>query len=127
VRTFPIKASAPAVPPPVTPTTTFSAVIQSVLPNPAGDDTQLEEVTLRNAGTTSLNLSGWTLKDRSGLTWTLTGTLTAGQSLTVRRHGQPMTLNNAGDEITLLDSANAERDRFSYTTSSQGQRIQTNH
>jgi beta-lactamase superfamily II metal-dependent hydrolase len=122
VRTFAFKAAGS---PGVTPSA--NAVIQSLLPNPAGDDEQLEEVTIRNAGTAVLSLSGWTLKDRSGLTWALTGTMSAGQTLTVRRNGQAMTLNNTGDEISLVDDANVERDRFSYASSSQGQRIQTNH
>ena len=124
VRTFPFKAAGPPV---VTPAATSSAVIQSLLPNPAGDDEQLEEVSVKNAGTAPLNLSGWTLKDRSGLTWVLSGTLSVGQSVTFKRLGQPMTLNNTGDEITLIDSSSVERDKFSYSTSSQGQRIQTNH
>jgi hypothetical protein len=40
-------------------------------------------------------LLGWTLRDRSGLTWTLSGTLTPGQSRTFVRNGQAMSLNNA--------------------------------
>jgi hypothetical protein len=97
------------------------------LPNPVGDDEQLEEVALRNTGTQPVSLTGWSLKDRSGLKWTLVGALAAGQSQNFRRGGQPMTLNNAGDNITLVDSTSTDRDRFTYATSQEGQRIQTSH
>lgn len=102
-------------------------MIQSLLPNPAGDDEQLEEVVLRNTGTAPVSLAGWTLRDRSGLLWTLTGSLAAGQSQTFLRGGQPMSLNNAGDEIILLDNTGTERDRFAYTTSTESTRITTTH
>ena len=75
----------------------------------------------------ALNLTGWLLRDRSGLTWTLVGSVAAGQALNFRRGGQPMTLNNTGDEIVLIDPTGAERDRFSYSSLSEGDRISTNH
>ena len=108
VRTFAFKAASS---PFITPVATSSAVIQSLLPNPVGDDEQLEEVAIKNAGTAALNLTGWTLRDRSGLTWALSNTLAVGQSATFKRLGQPMTLNNSGDEISLIDPSNVERDR----------------
>lgn len=122
-RTFPFKAAGPPAVNPSTP----AAVIQSLMPNPAGDDEQLEQVTIRNDGTVSLMLDGWTLRDRSGLTWALAGSLQPGQSKTFRRLGQEMTLNNTGDEIVLVDPATVERDRFSYITASEGAMISTNH
>jgi beta-lactamase superfamily II metal-dependent hydrolase len=109
------------------PTTPLTIAIQSLLPNPAGDDEQLEEVTLRNPGPTGVALAGWTLRDRSGLVWNLSGTVTSGGSLTIKRGGQPMSLNNGGDEITLIDSSNVERDRFAYLGSQEGKRILTTH
>jgi hypothetical protein len=35
-----------------------------------------------------------------------------------------MSLNNAGDEIVLIDSNQVERDRFAYQSSSEGTVIQ---
>jgi len=81
--------------------TTSSVVISSPLPNPVGDDGQSESVTITNKGI-GVSLVGWTLQDRSGATWNLSGSLAAGQSRTFRRNGQAMTLNNGGDEIVLL-------------------------
>lgn len=63
---------------------------------------------------------GWILRDRSGLTWTLNGMLNPGQSRTFVRTGQAMSLNNAGDEIVLIDVAQMERDRFEYASSTEG-------
>ena len=122
VRPFPIKN--PTGPPP---NATSTVVIESLLPNPHGDDEQLEEVTLRNRGTNAVSLAGWVLRDRSGLTWTLGSTLNPGQAFMFRRNGQAMSLNNAGDEIVLIDATQVERDRFGYQTSSEGTVIKTLH
>jgi competence protein ComEC len=123
-RTFPVKA-----PVAVTPvlTTAAAIVIESLLPNPVGDDDQLEAVTIRNKSTSAVSLVGWTLQDRSHAAWNLTGSLGPGQSRTFLRNGQGMSLNNAGDEIVLVDAANVERDRFEYSASSEGTVIQTQH
>jgi hypothetical protein len=121
--THAFSAKAPAAPVPAL----ASVVITSLLPNPSGDDAQLEEVTLTNKGGASVSLVGWSLADRSGLTWTLDGSVAAGQSRTLRRNGQPMSLNNAGDEIGLFDETNAERDRYSYAASVERTVIETGH
>lgn len=106
-----------------------SVVIDSLLSNPVGSDEELEAVALRNKGMTAVSLVGWKLRDRSGLSWTLTslGTLAPGASKTVQRNGMAMSLNNAGDEITLLDAGGAEQDRFKYMSSTEGVAIQTGH
>jgi len=115
-RTFAIKAAAPATPLVVGPSLTISAM----MPNPVGSDEQLETITIRNGGTTQMSLSGWILRDRSGLTWDLFGNAAPGQTKTFRRNGQPMSLNNSGDEIVLVDPAQAIKDTFTYTTSTEG-------
>lgn len=86
-----------------------------------------EQVTIRNAGSTAVNLAGWFLQDESGRVWTLAslGSLDPGESATILRNGMPMSLNNDGDTIVLLDSANQEQDRFRYSGSSPGQVIST--
>jgi competence protein ComEC len=120
-RTFPIKN--PITPTPIAP----SVVIASITPNPLGDDEQREAVTIRNRGASAVSLIGWTLQDRSGATWNLEGTLAPGQFRTFRRAGQAMSLNNAGDEVVLLDAADGELDRFEYAASTEGVAIQTSH
>jgi len=106
-----------------------TVVIESLLPNPQGSDSQLEEVAINNKGNQTVSLTGWVLRDRSNREWDLSslGSLAPGQSRTIRRNGQPMSLNNTGDEITLLDAANVVRDRFDYSSSSEGVVINTGH
>ncbi len=62
--------------------------IVSLLPNPVGDESQNEAVTLRNEGTAAVSLNGWRLRDAAGRFWHLGGTLDAGDEFTVRRNGQ---------------------------------------
>jgi competence protein ComEC len=111
-------------------TITSSIVIESLLPDPTvGPDSEFEEVTLHNKGTSSVSMNGWFLKDHNNLAWSLTsmGQIPAGGSKTIVRHGMPMNLNNAGDEITLFGPGNQERDKFKYTSSQPGQFILTHH
>jgi beta-lactamase superfamily II metal-dependent hydrolase len=106
-----------------------SVVIETLLPRPPGPDSQNETVTVKNKGSVAVSLSGWRLQDESGRIWSLTptGTVNPGQSATIRRNGMPMSLNDDGDEIVLFNANNAEFDRFRYTSSVEGQVIQTGH
>ena len=103
--------------------------IHSLVPNPVGDDRQLETVTLRNGGNSSVTPTGWILRDRAGLKWSLdsTGSIAPGTTVTIQRNGQAMSLNNGGDEITLLDNQKIPRDTFRYPSSTEGVTIQTGH
>jgi competence protein ComEC len=116
---FTTKAAPPA--PAVT-----SVLIETVLPNPVGNDEQLEEVTLRSTGTQTELLNGWRLLDRSGFEWDLAGSLKPSESRTFRRNGRPMSLNNNGDDVMLVDAEDVERDRFTYTSSVEGVAIKRN-
>jgi competence protein ComEC len=123
-RSFAVKhPTAPAI------AASATLVIADLLPAPPGVDAEDEEVTLLNKGAGSESLVGWFLKDESGRVWALAslGTLTSGQSKTIKRGGMAMSLNDGGDVIVLLDGAGHERDRFSYTGSQVGVRIQTGH
>ena len=104
---------------------TSTVVIASLLPRPPGPDRLNEEVTLRNNGNEAVSLAGWRLQDESGRIWPLTsvGTINPNESVTIRRNGMPMSLNDDGDEIVLLDANDVERDRFRYTGSVEGQPI----
>lgn len=104
--------------PPVLPLRTV--VIDSLLPDPVGNDEQLEEVTLKNEGTQPVSLTKWKLRDRSGFEWTLSDTIAPNAVRTFVRKGQRMSLNNNGDDIMLLDDAQVERDRLTYTSSVEG-------
>lgn len=118
-HTVPIKGGASTAP----------VVIESLLPDPVGDDSQLEEITLKNKGTSTVSLVNWFLQDESGKVWSLSslGTVSAGQSATIRRNGMPMSLNNTGDEIILFDENRVEKDRFRYGAVGEGVRVATGH
>ncbi len=123
-RPFTIKT--PINPTPLAPATP-GIVITKLLPNPVGADEQAESVTIQNKGSVAVNLFGWKLEDRSGATWSLTGSIAPNQSRTFKRNGQAMSLNNAGDEIVLRDAGDEERDRFAYAASTEGAVVNTGH
>lgn len=108
------------------PSNSINVVIESLVPNPQGEDRQLEEVTIHNSSNSTVSLFGWSLLDASGRSWRLTGSISSGQSLSVIRAGQAMSLNNTGDIIELM-SPTGVKDSFRYIGSKEGQRIHTGH
>jgi len=100
--------------------------IASLLPNPLGDESQDEEVTLRNRGTASVNLATWVLRDAQGRTWSLAslGSIPAGGVKTIRRGGQPMSLNNGGDTVSLVTPDGVVAHQVTYPAIAEGQRHQ---
>jgi hypothetical protein len=104
-------------------------VIESLLADPAGNDRDLEEVTIRNAGTHAVPMANWYLRDRQGRVWALSsiGSIPGGASRTVTRSGMAMSLDNDGDEVFLFDPANVLRDRFEYSSIETNIRISTGH
>lgn len=104
-------------------------VIESLLPDPDLPDRDAEEVTLRNKTGAAISMTGWILKDRDNLAWSLEslGMIGASESKTIRRNGMPMSLNNNGDTIRLFGPGNQKQDEFEYSSVSAGQRISTGH
>ena len=102
----------------------LSVRITELVPNPTGDDKLMESVTLQNTGTQSVSLDNWALRDRWGLKWTLGGILVAGESRTILRSGQPMDLDDGGDEIRLQDNSNRLVHRVSYGQTTEGATVQ---
>lgn len=76
----------------------------SLLPDPAGDDFLDERITLRNTGTSPVNLTAWKLRDLAENSWPLDGlgTVAPGGEVSIKRNGQPMALNNGGDTVELV-------------------------
>ena len=100
------------VAPPVAPATLR---IAGLLPNPDGADAGHEQVVLANGTAAAVNLSGYTLRDRAGQRFSLSGVVPSGAKLTITMQGNSMPLNNDGDDVALLDSAGTERGKVSYT------------
>ena len=103
-----------------------NVVIASLVPNPVGEDRELEEVTLRNVGASTVDLVGWRLEDAGGRIWSLVslGDIGPGTSETILRAGMPMSLNNSGDTILLIDAADKVQDRFEYPSTREGVRLE---
>lgn len=96
---------------------------------PTGEEEELESVTLKNNGGTTVSLIGWKPKDRVGGIWSLApqGDIAAGESKTIIRCGMPMSLNNSGDLIMLLNASGQEIDTYEYPAVSEGQMLNTGH
>ena len=104
-------------------------VIEKLLPNPVGSDEVKESVTLRNRGTVEVSISGWSLVDQSGLSWEIKGkvTIKPGSAKVITRNSRPMSLNNSGDQVRLVDAMGVVRDSVGYDGSSEGVAISTGH
>lgn len=91
--------------------------ITSLLPDPAGTDTGLEQVQLKNTGSVAVDLDGWYLRDRAGRQKSLQGSLSPGEVSVIRLRSGELPLNNTGDEITLMDRHGKVMNAVSYTAS----------
>lgn len=78
--------------------------IVEIVPNPSGDESQKESITIKNTSDSNVDLAGWIVMDLAKRSWKLDelGTIAAGQTKTIKRKGQPMGLNNSGDVVTLM-------------------------
>lgn len=79
--------------------------ISKVLPNPDGNESELEAVWLTNPGSSDITLSGWKLRDKAGKSWDLArdGKVKVGETKKILRGKRPMSLNNTGDLLELVD------------------------
>jgi len=87
--------------------------IAALLPDPEGRDEGHEQVTLACAGA-AVALKGWKLRDRSGNEWALSGSIAAGQQRVLTLPPGAFSLNNKGDEVSLISPAGQEHQRVSY-------------
>lgn len=90
-------------------------IIKEVLPNPTGKDTAGEWIKIFNDGASSVNLSGWSLKDTSGKKITFGNeTILPNQELKLPYSATRINLNNDGDIITLWNAAGEKVDEITY-------------
>lgn len=100
--------------------------IAELFPNPVGGsqiEIQSETVTIANLGDESVELDGWQLRDAANTSWSLFGSLRAGQRIEFRREDQPMALNNSGDTIELVDPNGIVVDTATYFSTTEGEAI----
>ncbi len=119
-HTFLVKITSPS---------TTGVVIESVLPDPIGNDRQLEETTLKNKSGNPVSLSGWSLRDGDNHVVDLSGQgeILPGMSLVIVRQGSSFSLENNGDSIRLVGANGEVVDSYIYSDSSEGQQIHTGH
>jgi endonuclease/exonuclease/phosphatase family metal-dependent hydrolase len=102
--------------------------IAELLPNPPGDESKNESVTLSNGGATAIPLAGWKLRDAANTEWLLDaqdGTVPAGGRTDVLRRSRKMTLNNGGDTVELIDPQGHVVQRMSYGRCDEGEIVTT--
>ncbi len=88
-------------------------IIKEFLADPAGPDAGAEYISLMNNGDAAIPLTGWSLKDKSGKAFSLTGyTLPAGKELRFFSSVTKLTLNNTGEVVSLFDGAGALVDKL---------------
>ena len=97
----------------------------SLTPDPDGDDFQNARITLKNSGAAPVSLAGWQVRDLAGNVWTLDAlvSLAPSETKTVVRSGQPMSLNNGGDEIELVAPDGTVAQSISYGKVGSGEVI----
>ena len=102
--------------------------IISLLPNPAGNENQNEQITVKNMGSNPIDLAGWTVKDMAGRIWKLdgAGTIQPNQEKEIKRAGQAMALNNGGDTVDLINPDGISVQTITYSRVSEGEVVYSN-
>ncbi len=97
---------------------TDTVVINEILPNPEGSDTEGEFIELKNTGSEAADLSGWQLDDQEGGSKSYTieenTEIGAGEVMAFRRKVTKIALNNGGDAVRLLDPAGEIKSEYVY-------------
>ncbi|MBI2035376.1 MAG: lamin tail domain-containing protein [Candidatus Liptonbacteria bacterium] len=81
--------------------------INEFLPNPAGKDTAGEFIELYNSGFTPINLSGFSLRDKSGKVFKLSGSIEPQSFRIFWRKETKISLNNINEKVFLFDNSGA--------------------
>jgi endonuclease/exonuclease/phosphatase family metal-dependent hydrolase len=112
-------------------TTGESLILNEVLANEPGSDTNAEFIEIVNNGTSSVTLTGFTLSDSVQVRHTFSGSLAAGQAIAVFGGSSAipagltnavasttgtLSLGNSGDTVTLKDAAGTTLDTLKYTS-----------
>ncbi len=89
--------------------------IERALVNPAGDDPGQEVVVIANVTTAPVDLTGWSIVDKSNKVEVLHGVLASGESRRFVLSGLGAQLGNKGGTITLRDLSGAQVHAVSYS------------
>jgi hypothetical protein len=91
--------------------------IESLLPNPVGQDAGNEWIKIASDSSGVENIYGWRVEDSGGTAFYLSrlGTIKPDESIELKQTG--ISLNNNGDTIFLYDKNGVEVDRLGYSES----------
>ena len=89
--------------------------IIGLLPDPKGKDEGNEQIVIGNGTNQAVSLAGWEAQDAAGHAYSLAGTVPAKGSLTITMTQATMSLNNNGDEVSLIDGKGVVRSRVTYS------------
>jgi hypothetical protein len=95
--------------------------LSELLPNPVGDDTQLEFIELENLTAKTMQLDGWILSDASGKKYVIEGAeVKAKKFIAIERTTSNISLNNSGGEtVTLISPDGKKQDAVTYVDSAK--------
>lgn len=95
-------------------------VINELLPDPEGSDTDNEWIEIKNLGDKKVDLTGWKIEDKSGKGYILNKEIEKTSFLIVKRSDSKVSLNNDKEEIILLNPSNEKTDSVSYKEALEG-------
>ena len=91
--------------------------IESLLPNPVGQDAGNEWIRIASDSSDAENIYGWRIEDAGGAVFYLNdlGVIQPDENIELKQAG--VNLNNNGDVVLLYDKNGAEVDRLGYSES----------
>jgi hypothetical protein len=90
-------------------------VINEVLPNPKGDDSEKEFIELKNLNNFDVDLTNWYLQDSSNKKFKIFSKIQKNGFLVIFRKDSKITLNNSGDCIKLFQPDGTLADSVCYS------------
>lgn len=94
--------------------------LSEIMPNPEGDDEELEWIEIENVSDELLELDGLKLKDKTSENVLPTKTVAAGAFVVFQKPEFSLTLNNSEESLELIDATGAVIDIVSYADSEEG-------
>lgn len=95
-------------------------ILNELLPDPRGDDSQDEFIELKNLENRLIPLNGWYLKDAAGKKYVLSGNISSGGFLLIKRSQSGLALNNNVDTVSLFNPDDQQKDKIAYNGAKEG-------
>lgn len=116
--------TSPTAAQPVSPTPTLPPriIINELIPNPVGVDTDGEFIEIRNTEQSAVDITGWKLTDSKGKAFVFLSTqIMPNGSISFSYATTKLTLVNTSDTISLLDANGAQIDQVFYSAPKEGE------